>query len=199
MDTFALGALLAIAARSGDMLRRLAKYAPVVAAGSFAVVAALFVANGGLSILDASVQTIGFTALGLLFAAILATSVTAQAGSLPQRIFASAQLTWLGRYAYGLYVVHVLVAFTLANRILQVSWLGDIYLREFAGFKAPANALTAATGIAISCAIAWASWHLYESQFLKLKRFVPYGRGERRVRTPQVPPSVSEQPTMSVP
>jgi peptidoglycan/LPS O-acetylase OafA/YrhL len=87
----------------------------------------------------------------------------------------------------------------LANRILQVSWMGDIYLREVGGFKAPANVLAAVTGIAISCAIAWASWHLYESQFLKLKRFVPYGRGERRLRTAQPPPSVSEQPTMSVP
>ncbi len=199
MDTFALGALLAIAARRGDALRDTARWAPYVAAAAFVVVAALFVANNGLSALDASVQTVGFTALAFLFAAVIAITVTAAPGSVWRRIFSAAPLTWLGRYAYGLYVVHVFIAFFLADRILNLGWMSQVFLREVGGSQAPANIATTATGIAMSAAIAWLSWHLYESQFLKLKRFVPYGGESSRIRSSEAPPSVSEQPTMSVP
>jgi peptidoglycan/LPS O-acetylase OafA/YrhL len=208
MDTFALGALLAIAARPGDALRDIARYAPLIAVGALAVVAGLFVRGEGLRIIQfdgtgfvasAGVQTFGFSALGLLFAALLAMTVTARAGSLLHKIFSAAPLTWMGRYAYGLYVVHVLVAFFLAERIINVRWMRDIYLREFAGLEAPANLATTVTGIAISCAIAWASWHLYENQFLKLKRYVPYGRPAAARRPAEPPASATEQPTMSLP
>ena len=44
----------------------------------------------------------------------------------------------------------------------------------------PAAIGFAVVGITVSVAVAWLSWHLYEQQFLKLKRFVPYGRGRQQ-------------------
>lgn len=207
MDTFALGALLAIAARRGDALREIARYAPWVAAGAFAVLAALFVSNDGLRIERIAggqfvavpgVQTIGFTALGLLFTALLAMTVVAAPGSALNWVFSAAPLRWLGRYAYGLYVVHVLVAVFLTDRVIQVAFLRDIYLREAAGLQAPASLLFAATGIAISCGVAWLSWQLYEKQFLKLKRYVPYGAAAAGRRAASAT-SLGEQPTLTAP
>jgi peptidoglycan/LPS O-acetylase OafA/YrhL len=209
MDTFALGALLAIAARPGDALRDIARYAPWVAAGALAVVVTLFVRDEGLLIIGyapggvgtpkTDMQTVGFTALAFLFAALLAMTVAAPPGSALQRIFSLSPLRWMGRYAYGLYVVHVLVAFFLADRTLKIDALHHVFLRDVGGSRAPANFAAMLTGIAISCAIACASWHLYESQVLKLKKYVPYGRRRAAEPRPQEPPvAAPEQPRLSL-
>jgi len=45
------------------------------------------------------------------------------------------------------------------------------------GVELPAKLLFNLTATAVAVAIAFVSWHLFEKQVLKLKRFVPYGKG----------------------
>ena len=198
VDTFALGALLAVAARNGDRLRQISDIAPFVATAAFSILAIMFFAGDGLSALDANVQTIGFSALALLFTSLLAMTVTARAGSPLHQVFASAPLRFFGRYAYGLYVVHVLVAFYSMDRTLQIGWMRDILLHRFGGLQAPANAASTILGIVVASGIAWLSWHLYEKQILKLKRFFPYGESPLKQRGAPVGGASGEQPTPSL-
>ena len=174
MDTLALGALLALAVRDGDLIRRLARYAVPVMAFSAAVVAFYFFREKGLSTIDRDTQLIGFTAIALMFAALLALVVTAAPASRLNRCFSHPYLMFFGQYAYGLYVVHLLIGFVLADRIA-----GRSDLPEFFGSQMPVSAAFGLLGIACSVAAAWVSWQLFEKQFLKLKRFFPYEDGAR--------------------
>ena len=54
----------------------------------------------------------------------------------------------------------------------------------------PAVAGFVVVATVLSVAVAWLSWHLYEKQFLKLKRFVPYGR-PRRAAVPPAPAAIA--------
>jgi peptidoglycan/LPS O-acetylase OafA/YrhL len=184
MDTFALGALIALALRGGE-LQRVARWAPLAAAGALVVLAALFVARDGLSPVDRPVQTLGFSALAILFAALLTMTLAPVGGVDLAAVLRLPPLTFIGRYAYGIYVCHLLVAFELS-----VWMLHNDLLRTAFGSQIPLNVLFSATATAISVLIAWLSWHLYEKQFLKLKRFFPYGgSGDRPLRTAATGPA----------
>ena len=185
MDTLALGALLALAVRDGDLIGRLARYAVPVMMLSAAVVAFYFFREKGLSTIDRDTQLIGFTAIALMFAALLALVVTAAPESRLNRFFSNPYLMFFGQYAYGLYVVHLLIGFALADRIA-----GRSDLPEVVGSQIPVSAAFGLVGIACSVAAAWVSWHVFEKQFLKLKRFFPYG-DERRSAGEQAIPAVT--------
>jgi peptidoglycan/LPS O-acetylase OafA/YrhL len=169
MDTLALGALLAIAARETDMLRRMSAYALPVIAGCLALLAVYFVDHKGLLVLNRDMQLYGLTALALLFAALLSLVVTAREGSVLTRVFSHPALMFFGQYAYGLYVVHLLVGFTLADVIARRTDVPTVY-----GSFIPGSIGFMLLAGAASVAVAWVSWHAFEKQFLKLKRFFPY-------------------------
>ncbi len=184
MDTLALGAILALAARSPGELAAFARWGGAVAATCGAIVVVLFFRQHGLSTLDPDVLTVGLSAFALLFAAVLALTITSPPGGVLQRVFASPILRFFGRYAYGLYVVHVLIAFELAPRFISRGWMRPAF-----GSQIPMNIIFGVFGIGVSVAIAFVSWHLFEKQFLKLKRFVPYDahRLPRAAATPPPP------------
>ncbi len=176
MDTLALGAFFALAARGpAGELQRYARYAPVVAGVALAVILALFFSQGGLMAFNRKVEVIGYSALALLFVALLASSVSSVPGGALRRLFSSPMLTFLGRYAYGLYVIHLLIAFELVARV------GKLELaRTAGGSQIPFNLAFSFTATGLSVVLAWLIWHLFEKQVLKLKVFFPY----ERARTP---------------
>jgi len=171
VDTLALGALLALALRGGYDLLQYRKHALAVGAASAAVLAALFIAQGGLSALDQWVQTIGLSAFAFLYASLLLLVLTSLPGSPLHRIFTHFTLRSLGRYSYAIYVFHLLVAFQVSAQINRSE-----QMRTVLGSQIPWNILFSVICSTISIAAAWLSWHLVEKQVLKLKRFVPYGR-----------------------
>ncbi len=175
-DTFALGALLALAACSSDALRHVRRWcAPALAAG-LSLLAGIWIARDGLDAFDDFVQTVGFSIIALTFAALLAVALVATPGGRAERLFTLPPLRFLGRYSYALYLFHLQVALLMVNRMGKAGW----QLPLVAGSAIPSRLAFAAVGIGISLALAYASWHLYEQHFLKLKRFFPYrARGER--------------------
>jgi peptidoglycan/LPS O-acetylase OafA/YrhL len=50
----------------------------------------------------------------------------------------------------------------------------------FAGSPLQGQVLFIAFGVSLTLGLALLSWHLWEKQFLKLKRLFPYGRGRRQ-------------------
>lgn len=173
MDTLALGALLALCVRAPGGPAWLARRAWPAAALSGAAVLVLFVVEGGLSWLDLTTQTIGFTAIALLAASLLAMVLLSEPGSRLNRTFDRGWLKALGAYSYAIYLFHYpllnVFRYTLPMREVPSVW----------GTKIPAQiAFTAGVTLA-SFALAWVSWHTYEKHFLKLKRFFPSGAGPR--------------------
>ncbi|MCH8026473.1 MAG: acyltransferase [Chloroflexi bacterium] len=170
MDTLAIGAFIALAARSAGGLSTLRSYAPSIAAVSGAVVVLLGVLNDGFSPLDTWVLTMGFTAVALLFGAGLVLSIELAAASWPHRLLSHPLVRWLGRYSYAAYLLHPPVALLLARK---ADVFGDT--PELFGSTLPGELVFAIVAAAVTLGLAWLSWWLWESRFLKLKRHFPYG------------------------
>jgi peptidoglycan/LPS O-acetylase OafA/YrhL len=111
-------------------------------------------------------QTFGFTTLAAAFAMLVlaASFMRASDSSWLARFLSLAPLRAAGKYSYAMYVFH----FPL-HKLLGV---------RLAGATESLASSAAAIGYVIALAgatfvIGWASYHLYEKHFLRLKRFFP--------------------------
>ena len=76
-----------------------------------------------------------------------------------------APLRFAGKYSYGAYIIHGLVALWLADLFPSEEWVARF------GQSLASIALLASTKITISFLCALVSWHTLEMRFLKLKRY----------------------------
>ena len=100
---------------------------------------------------------------------VLAVTSFGCVGRFLAKIFTSAVMRFFGKISYGLYVYHFIVLPQLEKHLHPEQWrLGSPIIVVLAFFAATFGA---------TFAIAWVSWHVYEKQFLKLKKyFEPRGR-----------------------
>lgn len=181
MDTLALGGLIAVIARDPDLLRRTTRWALPVGATAALALVILNLNRHGLPLLDEKVLTFGLSALALGFGAAVMMVVGGVPGTL-QAVLSNRVLTFFGRYSYGLYVLHFQIMLELQKLAANHGWV-----RTVKGTFIPFDLAFTAVAMALSVSAAWLSWQLYEKQFLKLKRFVPYsGRppAPQRVASP---------------
>jgi peptidoglycan/LPS O-acetylase OafA/YrhL len=171
MDALAIGAFLALAARGPAGLAGMRTPALALGALCGVTLLGLFFVRGGLLIEDPWMQTGGYTLLAAFFAAVLVVTVTASPSGLVGWFGHSALLRFFGKYSYGLYVWHGLALPFLQGYLTprMTDLLGSPFL---------VVVVQTAVSIAITLAVALLSWHLYEKQFLKLKRFFEYRRAE---------------------
>jgi len=168
-----LGGLLAVALRQpgGEAAARRAVLPLALAAAS------VLVLQFGLHrFTDLGLELMRAIRLGVfrvLFAALLLHALFAPASSITGRAFRSGPMTWLGKYSYGLYVYHHFLAYYLEEHATEFA------LARVVGSHTLAVVIQALAGIAVSMAIAWASYELVEKHFLRLKRFWPSAK-ERR-------------------
>jgi len=156
-DSLALGAVPACLLRLPDgerIVRALIPRAALLGGGVAAVIAAADVAGlvgpwwaGG----GGWWASVGYSALGLLFAAITAACVLRPAPRHPGAAFRFLRLT--GTYSYGLYVIHAPVLYVLRD----LGWRPTDYAGQLT------YALSAG---ALSYAVAAASWRWLESRIL---------------------------------
>jgi peptidoglycan/LPS O-acetylase OafA/YrhL len=172
MDGLLLGAcaVLAIRKRSvEDILRRtrLLFYA------ALAVLLAVCVSARDLDYRSYQMSTIGYTAVAVVFAGLLLRALIP--GSLLSRFFSGRILRFFGRYSYGMYVYHYLFNPAL---VTMRTWLqAQLHIRILGGI------LAAAITFALSTCAAVASYHLFESRFLKLKdRLAPSSGALKGIR-----------------
>jgi peptidoglycan/LPS O-acetylase OafA/YrhL len=169
MDALAIGAYLALAARGPTGLSGLRRPALLLSRLTGAGLLVLFIGLRGLKIEDPWMQTGGYTLLAIFFAALLVLAVTAPRGSLLGRLGRRRFLRFFGKYSYGLYVWHGVA-------LLLLQQLPTADLVESLGWPLPAVVLHTGLSIGITVAMALLSWHLWEKQFLRLKRFFEYRR-----------------------
>jgi peptidoglycan/LPS O-acetylase OafA/YrhL len=97
------------------------------------------------------------------FAALIVMVLHAPAGSRSGRFFRLAPLRACGRYSYAMYVVHPALLV-----LLKRGWLERTGLFERLGYTLAQPLVIVAGGLA-TFAVAYASWHLYERHFLRLR------------------------------
>jgi peptidoglycan/LPS O-acetylase OafA/YrhL len=175
MDALALGGLIAVVEREPDLLRRLSRWALPVGGAAALFLAILYLSRGGLSAFDEPVEVFGYSAIALTCAALLTMMVGGPPGAL-QAVFGHRGLKFFGKYSYGLYVLHIQILYVLFR---PLDYFGG--LSAVGGSYLPAGLLFAVLATACAVTAAWLSWHLYEKHFLKLKRFLPYGRPRQRL------------------
>jgi peptidoglycan/LPS O-acetylase OafA/YrhL len=129
--------------------------------------------------------TFGYLVIALGCVAVLLASLDTE--SIAHRIFSWQSLRSLGKYSYGIYVLHIFVAYlfgTLLYRALGTS------LRDFLAPRLHWRPLAVLIEFFANAAVvifaAYLSYNLYEVHFLRLKRYFSY-RKENRARTAAAP------------
>jgi len=108
-----------------------------------------------------------YTVLAVGFAGLIAWSLRPQ--SLCSRLFQTRPLRFLGKYSYGIYVLHVIligvIDLPLRNLILRATH-----------DKMASVVVAGISLLALSVAAAYLSYNLYERPFLRLKHRFDYNR-----------------------
>jgi peptidoglycan/LPS O-acetylase OafA/YrhL len=154
MDALALGAAAAAVIQHT---------VPRVAAAAAMMLLVTAAGTRGFAMFDISTQTVGYTLLSLAFALIILLAALPTTGALraAMHVLESPPLRLVGRYSYGMYVIHLPLHL----------FLGTVLLHYFAPHVTPAAALLYAAAMTVaSFVLAALSYELFESRFLRLKR-----------------------------
>ena len=164
LDGLMAGAMLSLILRGGVRVESLLPDARKIFFACAAAIATIWVVRG-LDSYDVIINSVGFTLLAGLFAASIVLVLAAPGSSWQQRIFHGQFLRFFGKYSYGLYVFHCALEPTFRH-FFSVNILSDRVFHHYW----PARIAYMSLSIGLSITAAMLSWHLYEKQFLKLKR-----------------------------
>ena len=168
LDALCTGAWFALALRAPGQkaqVERLArKLTPLLAV----LVLALSTWHARVGYGDALVLPLRGSALAVLFGAFIASVTEEGKPSATKRALRSSWLRVLGKYSYGLYVFHGIVAYSSHEHHWEERWTTAL------GSHAAAVALVVVAGCGLSFAIAFTSFELFERPVLKLKRIFEY-------------------------
>ena len=178
-DSLMLGGVLALALRSSaygsDLYARVLRWAPWVLGVTLSAIVATAVMQRGLPWQGSvTITTIGLTIIALASASLIACTQRPTFG----QIFRTGWLRFLGRYSYGIYMLH-LIAYVALYRWLARSILLPLVRNKTCAYVGGVLGIQVLT-----IAAAVLSFKFYETPFLKLKR-----RFESR--RPVEPPSPS--------
>jgi peptidoglycan/LPS O-acetylase OafA/YrhL len=174
IDALCIGAFLALAVRSVGIepVARQARRWLLPLAALVLLVSAWNAATEGL--LRSLALPVRGTLVALFFGALLLATLVARPESAIGRFFHSRPMRFLGKYSYGLYVFHGMIAYALLEHGALPALVRAL------GSHLAAMIGQAALGAGVSLALAVASYELYEKQFLRLKdRFAPSGEPAR--------------------
>ncbi|HEU5060667.1 MAG TPA: hypothetical protein VFU21_29250, partial [Kofleriaceae bacterium] len=170
-DGLALGALVAIALRAPGGERALDRF-PLAIGGGLLGIFAVFVVSGGLAKESDAFAVWGFTSLALLFAGLTVAALRAAPGGRLHALLTSRWLCAIGAVSYAMYLWQMVTRYAFRAFLWQ-------WLEERAGFW-PTQLASVLFVLATTFALAWLSWHLVESRFLRLKRHFPYATVDQR-------------------
>jgi peptidoglycan/LPS O-acetylase OafA/YrhL len=168
VDGLAIGALIAIVLRDAS----LALYLPKKRARerNLLVFGMLFLAylwlprKWHLAVFDIAAETIIVCFFGLLLLHVLSINRV----QLMYRLLTSKLIVAFGTYSYGIYVIHGILR-PMFSRVIDWNSLPQTYGLQFVYLAA-----YWVMAVGISFGLAYMSYHLFEKQFLKLKRYFQY-------------------------
>lgn len=180
LDSIAMGSLIAALAREPGGL---APYAGRARRAAFALGPAAIALAFVESRLNPSqfgpgyspiFNTVGFSLLALVFGGMLVAILTAAPNSRLQEVFNARWLRTLGKYSYGIYLVHLPIGALIRDRLFGPSTRSKrfVYPSLF-GSELPGQLLYYLLAGSAAFSVAWLSFNLYEKHFLKLKRLFP--------------------------
>jgi peptidoglycan/LPS O-acetylase OafA/YrhL len=156
LDGLAIGSALAIFAR--DRPAGLARFVGLARRllcflGLTLIVAQLFVSGRSLSV----IQIVKSTLIAVVYACVMILTVQNAFGRGVERLLSGRLLGTIGKYSYGMYVLHPFILSGLHEAGLSYSIAG------------------LSVSILVIYIAAWISWTLLEKRFLGLKRHFEYG------------------------
>lgn len=159
VDSFCMGALVALAVRHLPTRSWLQLHRRELALGTLAGVLSLVVLDTWrplLNMYDLPSQWYRYTLIGAVSTCLVATAVVADRESTPHRILTLPWLLWMGRYSYGIYVIHWPVRYVLERTMFAPSpW------QELIQF---------ALSVSVTLVLARISMWGLEQPFLRMKR-----------------------------
>jgi len=164
MDDLAAGGFIACVLRAPDGLDRLRACAPWVSILALWILVGVWHDVGHFFQLTPDVQRYAYSAIALLYASLVVFAL-APASWTPYRWLL--EMRWLrsvGKYSYAIYIVHWGLAELVFFRLVPL----EGYTPGTPEFLRRALLQTAVVTVG-SYGIAFASWHLYEKHFLRLK------------------------------
>jgi peptidoglycan/LPS O-acetylase OafA/YrhL len=180
LDSIAIGALVAALAReprSLAPLQRPARIAALIlgpAALALALVESFLAPDHFGPGFSPIFNTFGSTLLAVFFGALLVLVQTAAPASTIDRVFTSSFLRTFGKYSYGLYLVHLPLEAAIRDRLFGPSTKRPLFFFPMLfGSEFPGQLLFYVVAAAAAFGVAWLSFHIFEKQFLKLKRLFP--------------------------
>jgi peptidoglycan/LPS O-acetylase OafA/YrhL len=167
LDDLAVGGAIACLARGPRGLAPLLPAARVIGIACLATVIGAMVVRGAFELSDDWTVTLGFSVASLGFGSALVGALSARPGGPVDRLLSCAPLRTLGKYSYCIYVVHLPIVVSLA----VPPGFGHLALFGYTAMPSTAAYFVhLAVAIALSLAVAFASWYLLELPFLRLKR-----------------------------
>ncbi|MGO8998989.1 MAG: acyltransferase family protein [Polyangiaceae bacterium] len=162
-DSLAMGSLLALFAQSAAYRARAPMLVRALMVGGALVLVPVVIHVRGLTETSRAVQLVAYTGLAVLFTGVVLAAVVAPAGSTIAVFLSWAPLSFIGRYSYGIYLCH----YPLEPLFLKVFPMERIARTTHAPLLAVL--LFIAFQTAVSTAIAFVSYQLYERHFIGLK------------------------------
>jgi peptidoglycan/LPS O-acetylase OafA/YrhL len=169
MDGIALGAAIAVTARTEVGLGNVKRWSLIAAALALAGFVIMETLSGTAyepgSTFSIAIQ---ITLFVWLWGALLVGTLVALPGSFLQRLTHLKILRIFGKFSFALYLFHML----MNDVFLKIGFNPDSGV-VIGGSILPWQMLYLGAAISLSLICAYLSWHLYEKHFLKLKSFFP--------------------------
>jgi peptidoglycan/LPS O-acetylase OafA/YrhL len=123
--------------------------------------------RGSADNMDPAIQTIGLSLVAMNLAALLAVVLNLSPSHWISRMFSVGFLRSFGKYSYAIYLAHLPL-----SALLRDSLYGPNQFLAISGSKLPGQILFYIFSIALIYAVAFASWHLWEKHFLRVRSYL---------------------------
>lgn len=170
LDSLAVGGMIAAIARAPggfDLMVRVAKPLMIVSGGILGVAWAIL---GALKIEYMFCYTFGFTLMQMFFGSFMLLCLKSELGRPLYRFICWRPFTHVGELGYGFYVAHYIVVISLCVWTTLDDGRGTIFGSRLFGQWRLFLAMSALTWLG-----GYLSYHGYEKQFLRLKKYFPSG------------------------
>jgi peptidoglycan/LPS O-acetylase OafA/YrhL len=165
IDTLIYGAIVALVIRDMHLAEKYRRVAKALIGFSGVVLAAILLKDGFVPYEADETILVGYSALGLLFSALVYRSVTVSGPM--STVLSSKLLRWFGKYSYAIYIFQWPVTQAYTAAIEKRLALSSPYL----------SVLSCGLFVTVvSSGIAYLSWNLFEERILRLKAHFEYER-----------------------